>query len=124
MKSFKINTGKTDDAEKLSGKVPPISDMEEGSEEEEASETPKEEKKEVADGVGDSGDDKGASGGINKEQLKGAIKEVNMEKDLEYSVNNRSKEELECLIKMAQAKIDNGDFKDGGAGKGAAIIGG
>lgn len=107
-KPFKINTGKTDDAEISKGKVPPIDDMEEGSDMEEASESPAKEKEE--DSV--AGDDT-TKGGVDKEGLKSAIKEVNMEKDLEYSVNNRSKEELQCLIKMAQAKLDSGSFKDG-----------
>lgn len=106
-KPFKINTGKTDDAEISKGKVPPIDDMEEGSDMEEASESPAKEKEEVVSGEGD------IKGGVDKEGLKSAIKEVNMEKDLEYSVNNRSKEELQCLIKMAQAKLDSGSFKDG-----------
>jgi hypothetical protein len=43
----------------------------------------------------------------SKEKIKEAIKEVNAEKDMGYTINNRSKEELKLLIKMAQAKLAN-----------------
>lgn len=43
--------------------------------------------------------------GIDKEALKAALKECKMEDSLKYTVSGRTVEELQMLIKMAQAKI-------------------
>lgn len=51
------------------------------------------------------GDDEGSSSKVSKEELKQAMREVQLEDRLKYTVDCRSEEELNMIIKMAQQKL-------------------